>query len=315
MTDPSLHNAEHLLRQGAIREAEAAARQALELGADPAAAHELLGAVYLELRRPDLAAESAAEAVELDPNREQAYRHLARAHQLMGRRQEALRTLLEAIERLPGALGSYLDAAVLLRDLGGLDEALDILELAARRMPDADWELTHLRLDLLVRDHRYDEAAAAAEATLRERPDDVGALEVLSSARYHLGDLASAIAALGRLLAVAPDLHEYELRLAALLREQGDRPRTVAVLERLVDHAPPEVVDSARESLAVLDAEQIPIVVMMAHESRELMLRLEQDPIAALRERGFALSRAGLAQLVGLMANLDPGMARSQRYH
>jgi len=308
VNEPSvLSDARRLLRRGALVEAEQAARQALEGGADPAAAHELLGAVYLQQRRPELAARAATTALRLDPDNEAAYRHLARAHQLMGQRQAALDTLWSGIERRPRALVYYIDAALLLREVGALEQAVELLKLAAERIPAATSEIDHLRLELLLAERCWDAAHDQACGILADRPADVRALDALSTSEYQLGNLSAAVQTTQRLVAVAPRLPDYPLRLAMLYREVGELGRAVAIYESLAAGGnDPEVTATALEALAAIDAAQLPVALILASESSSFLKGLMADPVGAARERGFSLSHDGLAHLIGVLAAADP---------
>ncbi len=313
---PSLRSAATLLRQGDLEEAENAILHALEGGADPAAANELLGAVYLEQQRPELAACAAAAAVRLDPGRPVAYRHLARAHQLLGRRQEALQTLLTALDHSPDDIACYVDAVQLLRDLGAIDQALALLDVAASRLPAERWQIEHLRLGVLAWDRRYGAVRETAEAVLVGHQSDVPALDHLSSALYQLGDLPGAVEAARRLVAAAPQIDAFRLRLATLLREAGRTVRAVAILQNLADTSNDlDTLTAAREALALLDATQLPVVLLLAGESAEFLGRLHQDPPTALVQRGFALSRDGLASLLAMLGELSPDRRRGLAFH
>lgn len=307
MSEPNvLNDARRLLRRGALVEAEQAARRALEGGADPAAAHELLGAVYLEQRRPELAVRAASTAVRLDPDNGAAYRHLARAHQLLGHRQAALEALWSGIERRPRELACYFEAAVLLREGGALEQAVEVLNLAAERIPAAAGEIDHLRLELLLAERCWQAARRQAEDILAVRPHDVRALDALSMTHYQLGDLPASVAATRRLVAVAPLLPDYPLRLAMLYRETGELGRAVALYETVAagDHDP-EVTATALDALAAIDAAQLPAALVLASESSVFLKSLLADPVGAARDRGFCLSHEGLAQLMGVLASAD----------
>ena len=301
-----LSDARQMLRRGQLVEAEHAAQQALEGGADPAAAHEVLGAVYLEQRRPELAARAATTALRLDPDNEAAYRHLARAHQLMGHRKAALDALWSGIERRPGALAYYFEAAMMLRENGALEQAVALLNLAAERIPAASGEIEHLRLELLLAERCYDDVADQSRRILAGRPMDIRALDALSTAQFQLGDVSAAVKTCQRLVAAAPRLPDYPLRLASLYREAGRLERAVRLYESLLSWPDdPDVAATAQDALAMIDAAQLPVALVLASESAAFMKSLMNDPVAASRERGFSLSHEGLAQLMGVLAAGD----------
>lgn len=305
-----------MLRQGRLAEAEDVVLRAIEHGADLAASQDLLGAVYLEQNQPELAAVAASTAVRLDPTREGAWLRLARAHRRLGRRQEALETLLAAIERGPALPDCYLDAVQVLRELGAVDRALELAEQAGRRFPALRWQTDRMRLELLLWDRRYAAAEEAADALLTTHGDDVAALECLAMARYHLDRSDEAVEAVQRLVTLAPEVAEYQLRLAALLREIGELDRAVVLLQHLVDHADSrEERTLAQAELSLIDAQQVPVVLTMASESRAFLRELQADPPTALHRHGFALSRDAMLSLLPLLSGLSGGSRSSVRYH
>ncbi len=313
--EPKLRTAHELLRQGLLTEAEQLIRAQIDGGAELAAAHELLGALYIEQQRPDLAVAAEQAALTLEPGRPSAYRHLARAHQLMGQRQQAVGVLLAAVAQHPHNLRCAVEAALMLRELGETEQLLALIQEVEARLPSSSWELRHLRLEVLLAERRHDEALWLAELLLAEQPDDIGALDALVTANYQAGDLWSAIAAAQQLVAAAPGVAEHGLRAASLLREAGETVRAAEMYQWVADAEGDEPAAlAAREALAFLDAAQMPLVLMLAGDSQEFHHALREEPFQALRARGFALSREGLATLLTMLHEL-PAHRASVRAH
>jgi tetratricopeptide (TPR) repeat protein len=224
----------------------------------------------------------------------------------MGQRQAALAALWSGIERRPRSLVYYFDAAVLLREDGALQQAVELLDLAAERIPAAASEIDHLRLELLLAERCWSAAREQAAGILAVRPSDIRALDALSMAEFQIGDLRAAVTATQRLVAAAPRLMDYPLRLAMLYRETGQIGRAVDIYEALLGHAQePDVAATALDALAAIDAAQIPVALVLASESAAFHKSLMQDPVGAARERGFNFSHDGLSQLLSVLAAAD----------
>lgn len=274
-----------------------------------AEAYELRAVANIRLERWPDAVEAALQALQIDPLRRDCYRALARAHEELGQPEQATAALLAGIAHLPHDGHLCLDAALLLRDGGLDDQALALLDAAVERCTAGRWEVEHLRLELLMATGRYDQATAAARAILSREPDDISALDRLSAACYGSGDLDGAIAAAEQVMTRTPGLHENELRLAGLLREDGQLPRAVALFEHVAGHASvDDQRDTAVTALRLMDDSQIPLLLLLAGESRHTRRELRADPAGAAARRGFFLSQAGLARLMAALADA-PGQA------
>lgn len=304
------------LREGRLRDAERILQRLIQDDPLSPSAHMLLGEVYLHQQRYDLAVAACATAVALDPQNASAYRQLAHAYRGLGLLEEALATLHLAIERQPAGLDAYLDAALVLHETAGAEEALAVLDQASRRCPGQAWRVEPLRLHLLYAAERFEALRERAQACLAVDPDDIAALEYLGAACYRLGDLAGAAAALRRLVARAPAVREYQLRLADLLREMGQTAEAVAILEQLADSGDAEdICAAAREGLEVSDESQIPTIMMLAGDSAQFRRELRYDPSLALARRGFALSRVGLASLAAVLMEWEPDEPGDVAFH
>ncbi|HEX8053885.1 MAG TPA: tetratricopeptide repeat protein [Thermoleophilaceae bacterium] len=79
---------------------------------------------------------------------------------------------------------------------------------------------------------RHDEAGKAAEEGLREDPDDVWLLHLLSIAKEALGDLAASERAILAALELEPDIPGLYTQYADLLMRAGQLDKAHAVIER-----------------------------------------------------------------------------------
>lgn len=317
MSVPSrLAKAARLLRDGGPRAAAKLLRRLVHQEPTLAAAQELLSEAYLATDHPGEAVGAAILAIAMDPKVSEARRHLALGYQRIGQTDLALEALDEAIATHPEQVGFYLDSAVLLRQTEGLDSALERLELARAACPEEGWRVDRLHLHLLLLERRYDELRRLATDHLLEDPDDISALEFLAAAAYHLGDMPAATDAMRRLVAQAPRVHEYALRLAELLRDSGDVMYAAEVLEHLAHSAEDEEVRTdASSAIEAMDEAQLPVVLLLAGDSRRFRRELEADPAEATLRRGFAISRAGLAALMARLSEFEGPAGSDIAFH
>lgn len=240
----------HLLRaldhldRGRLAEARGDARAA---GASAAFAVRVLAAQALFLagaRREGLASLDAALAGDA-PDASRAAALLVRAsfERALGRYDDALASLDAAAPLSPRAVDAWVESAELCATFDWHEEGLRRLEVACSLAPDAP-ELHRRRALALVALARFDEAAAAAAASLaraRDGHEALAAVEALVAA----GDLDAAEAALAR-PPVAPDDPAAALWRGRFALWRGDAPAAREALRG----APPGSPDVARARAA-----------------------------------------------------------------
>lgn len=297
LTEGAMRN---LVRRGCLEEAARMLEGEIREHPQSAPAHEALGSIYFEQGKFDQAIAACEEAIRIDPQRELAYRKLAAAWKHNGQVERALDSLTRAIRLHPENPRNYLEAAELLRDQRAFEEALALVNDAIDQQPNHR-ELRQCRLELYLEAEQFEQASAEAQALLAEQPDNLRVLEVRAAACFYLGRYAEAIAASRRLVALAPSVAHYHLRLGALYQEVGDLGRALEEYEWALAWArDDDVAAAAWDALATLDESQVPYVMILAAESPAFRRRLQQDPVAATRERGFFLSQKALLMLAAI---------------
>ena len=149
-------------------------------------------------------------------------------------RHELARTVVNSV---PGDSWRQLDSrrAWILGDtyfqLGEYDEVLRVLELLAERDP------RNARVDLMrgqihLRKGGYEQARAAAEASIRKQPGSSLAHSLLATARYLLGDMPGAKVAFLRAVEQDPGNPDHLRKLGALYLEMGEVEAAIRTLER-----------------------------------------------------------------------------------
>jgi tetratricopeptide (TPR) repeat protein len=306
----------NFLRRGHLDETAVALEGAVQQHPQSAQAYELLGSVYLEQGKIEQAIAACEEAIRIDPHTELAHRQLAAAHRRRGHLDQALASLDRAIALHPDNVRYYLEAAEVLRDQAAPEDALRLVSAALAKHP-ADRELRQCRLELYFEAARYLNAIDEASALLHSYPNDIRALEFLAASYFYLGEPADAAAVCTRLVALAPLVPHYHLRMGALCHEMGDWQRALEEYQRTIELSPhDELAAEAWESIALLDESQLPLVMMLAAESPSFRRRLQHDPISATRERGFFLSEGALGMLLAMDFDfLGPLPAREITYY
>jgi len=288
------------VRRGHLDETALALEKMVRQHPQSAQAYALLGSVYLEQGKTAQAIAACEEALRIDPQTELAYRQLAAAYRREGHLEQALASLNQAIALHPDNVRSYLEAAEMLQDQEAPEVALMVVSAALEHYPHSP-ELRQCRLELYFELGRYEEAIREAQTLLRSSPDHIRALEFLAASYFYQGKLEEALQVNGRLLALAPLVPHYHLRMGALCHEMGDWQRAMEEYQRTIELSDQdELAAEAWEAIALLDESQLPLVMMLAAESPSFRRKLQQDPIAATREREFFLSEGALAMLMAM---------------
>ena len=144
-------------------------------------AQALLGALLVELQRPQDALPCLAEAVAGQPNDVSARLALARAQELCHAPDAAAATLAEGVARAPGDVGLRTAAVLLQARLGAFAEAVRLAE-AARRDGCADACVLGLLGHALSSLGRHAQAARAYEAALHLAPEDAYVRHLVAAA-------------------------------------------------------------------------------------------------------------------------------------
>lgn len=242
----SLEQAERLLNQGALHDAEALYREILEDTPGQPNASQGLGLIALHTGHASAAVELLQMASIGLPDDAPVHAHLGLAFATAGDARSAEGCYRKSISLAPNYADSHLNLANLLLELGRIDEAADEYGEAAQLAPDSG--PVHY-------------GAAMLELN-RQRP-------------------AAAITAFEKALSYAPGLLPARVNLATLLHQQGRHEEAVRQLEAAVSYAP-DSFDARLNLCAMLQqtnrtAEAVEIArdtVALAPESPELLLNL-----------------------------------------
>ncbi len=127
-----LAEGERYLETGALAEAEAAFRRAVEAAPTSAVAHSKLGVALARQRRLDEAEGAFTRAVALDPRYAPAWSNLGNVYRERGRTDEALAAYERAIAADPDYWIAYQNLGSLYKQMGRTGEAIAALKRATR---------------------------------------------------------------------------------------------------------------------------------------------------------------------------------------
>jgi len=146
------------------------AQKAISLDDSNAAAHSMLGLVYMMKRQYDKAIAESERAVSLDPNSAENISRLGTILNYAARAEEAIPYLQNAIRLnpLPPAL-YFIQLAISYRDSGQYEKAIEASKKALQREPNSQFPYIHMAVSY-IRLGQEKEARAAAAEILRINP-------------------------------------------------------------------------------------------------------------------------------------------------
>jgi adenylate cyclase len=146
------------------------AQKAISLDDSNAAAHSMLGLVYMMNKQYDKAIAESERAVSLDPNSAENINRLGTVLNYAARAEEAIPYLQNAIRLnpLPPAL-YFIQLAISYRDSGHYEKAIEASKKALQREPNSQFPYIHMAVSY-IRLGQEKEARAAAAEILRINP-------------------------------------------------------------------------------------------------------------------------------------------------
>jgi uncharacterized protein (TIGR02466 family) len=191
-----------------------------------------------------------------EPNNLKGHFLAAAAAGRMGRRAEALEHLgrcRSSLSQGAGHVNGYLQLARAYERVGAPAEALGLLETAVRLAPRETAIRVELA-DLLLRQDRYDESAAAARRAASEQPGNAAAWSTLGAAEHKAGRCESALEAYRRAQTLEPGWTFLNNNIAAAAIAAGD---------------PDTAIDTARGWLTAEpgNAEALSFLALALHEA------------------------------------------------
>jgi len=233
----SLEQAERLLNQGALHDAEAIYREILdELPGQPKASQGL-GLIALHTGHASAAIELFQMAAIGQPDDAAIHTHLGLAFGAAGDQRSSEACLREALEIAPAFADAHLNLANLLLETGRIDDAALSYGQAVELAP----ENGAVYYGMAMLEMRRGDQASAIEAlktALRFAPALLPARVNLANLLLHTGQHAEAVSHLEEAVAHAPNNFDAQLNLCAALQQTNRTTEAVEVARSALSLAP-----------------------------------------------------------------------------
>ena len=203
--------------------------RAVALGANPAAAHLVLGNTLKLLGELERAVLEYRSAVACEPRFPEAHANAAIVLHTLGRNLEALDHAVRAMELEPRFLEPRITRALVVGRLQGFDAALPLIGEILQDAPDHPSALAAL-LIALVRLDRFEEGALVARRATELHPSDAKLHEMLGLCLRMTGRYADAQRAIERAEGLSDDRGSVLVAKAELLTELGRSAEAEALL-------------------------------------------------------------------------------------
>lgn len=269
-----LHEAISLHRSGNLPDAESRYRQVLQADPKHFDALQLLGTLFLQKNRPDLAEPHFRQALAIDPAYPPLLLNLGNALMAMGRADEAEATLRKCLEHNPSDAGAALALAVIFRRSMRLQEALQIVNSALAHRPDfveglllrsavhgemgnLDLSICDLRMVLntapgtalahtnlclaLTRKGSLEEALIAGKEATKLAPEHFEARLNYGTALLEIGRLEDAVQELRAATSLLPAQDTAWLNLGSAIARQGKWAEAADAFKRALEINPKSV--------------------------------------------------------------------------
>ena len=220
------------------RRAQALLQQAIEIDADYAHAHALLGWTYVTLFNlvvgspisefTDKALDCGARAIGLDRDDPWAHLVLGMGHARRRRSEQAVAHLSTSVEQNPSFALGHAGLGYALACGGDPERGLQALEQAERlspRDPFLAFYAPTVRYMALFALERYEEAIAVCRATSELHPNHAGAWRLMTVSLGLLGRIEEAKQALAHTLVLQPDLSGDHVEKNTVFANPSDRSR------------------------------------------------------------------------------------------
>ena len=233
-----------MCRQGGLlAEGEQAARRAVALAPDLAAAWNNLGIILQEALKLDESRSSLERALALEPDDAQTINNLANTLKRLGLASEAETRWLAALELRPDYAEAFSNLANLYNDQGQFDRA----ESMARHAIGLSPQLTDAYVNLAgveAARHRPAEALHALDELLAFAPTHARALAAKALTLKDLERLDEALEWARRAMAVAPEAPESHNAIGQVFQAMGEFEPALAAYERAASLPGPAQMDA-----------------------------------------------------------------------
>ena len=233
----ALQDAERLLSQGALNDAEVLYRNVLEKIPGQADASQGLGLIALHTGHASAAVELLQMAVIGLPKDARVYTNLGLAFATAGDAASAESCYLKSIQIAEKFVDPHLNLANLLLETGRTEEAADAYAEATRLAPNSG-AVHYGRSMLELRQGRRVAAIAALRQAIDHAPSLLPARINLANLLYSDGEHAEAVIILEEAVHQAPHSFDARLNLCALLQQTNRTAEAVKMARDALSYAP-----------------------------------------------------------------------------
>lgn len=243
-------------------------------------------------------------------------RHLNRAKQLAedGELHKALLSLERAAEAGADAYSCTLRMAEIYRELGALQVALECVEKAVKLRPERA-QGYELLIAMTLETQKFVAAIEACQKLIKMSPRHIMAHTALATAYIQIEEFDKALRAVNVLIRFEPESADHHFKKAMICQALQNYALSayhfcyVLHLEADGMHAA-----AAHEALSVLDQCQVNQIMLLANDDKVFRLKLQRDPLDAIRERGFYLSEYGLQTFLEISSQMVSNLPEPCHY-
>lgn len=242
---------------------------------------------------------------------------LATHLQELGLFEAAISELEKARRATSDKLPIFRKLAELYRGQNQIDKAITTVKKVIKGAPH-DLQARGMLIDMLLEVGELDTAIEESRALIRMNPRSINARDALYFAYLQKGMFGKALDAANEMIHLDPGSPVNHYKKAFAHHEKGDVGGTIHELSRVLEMQPDEeMAQDVQQAIEKLDSQQMRSVVMLAMEDNVFRTKLIHDPEAAVAERGYFLSYAGIAALKQIQFDELPEIqsAWKQRYY
>ncbi len=233
-------------------------------------------------------------------------RHLNRARQLTedGELHKALTALERAIASGADAYFCNLRMAEIYRQLGASQTALACVEKAVYLEPERT-QGYELLIAMALETQNFVRAIETCQKLIQMAPRHIMAYTALATAHIQIEEFDKALRTVNALIRFEPESADHHFKKAMIC--QALQNYSIAAYHFCyVLHLEPEGIHApvAHEALSALDQCQVSQIMALANDDKIFRLKLQRDPLDAIRERGFFLSEYGLQTFLEISNHL-----------
>ncbi|MGR3320296.1 MAG: tetratricopeptide repeat protein [Candidatus Anammoxibacter sp.] len=222
---------------GNLSEAEVIYRQILQSNPDNADALHLLGVIFHQVGKNDIAVDYISKAIKLNSSVPSFHNNMGRALHVKGNVSNAVKCFREALRLKPDYAEAYNNIGNALKDQGKFDAALQNYQKAIQLNPNYAEAYNNMG-NTLKEQGKLPQALESYQRSIQLKPDCVEAYHGLGDAYREQGDSGSAVKYYREAIRLNPDYAESHNNLGNLLKDIGELDAAVKHFEKAIKLKP-----------------------------------------------------------------------------